>query len=237
MIAIHRDQPGMRDELLRRGHGSGSPKRCCWPTTNGSRPCWRLRACQRSSPTAARSSLSHERRWQSTASGALAPPSTPRTGGERRQRPRSAGSARTAARSWPAGRARGDADSRGPRTTGRPRCAATPLDIRSRWCARRRCGGGGCGIRTRRPRAVVARRGRQRRCARQQWLTANRASSAAWNGDLAMVTLLVAAGADPTARDHQYDATPRGWAEISTVVTNNPACAAVAAFLATLDND
>jgi ankyrin repeat protein len=61
--------------------------------------------------------------------------------------------------------------------------------------------------------------------------------AAAWNGDLAMATLLVAAGADPTARDQQYDATPRGWAETSTAVTNNPACAAVAAYLATLDRD
>jgi hypothetical protein len=52
-----------------------------------------------------------------------------------------------------------------------------------------------------------------------------------------MATLLVAAGADPTARDQQYDATPRGWAETSTAVTNNPACAAVAAYLATLDRD
>lgn len=56
--------------------------------------------------------------------------------------------------------------------------------------------------------------------------------SAAWNGDLPMVELLLEAGADPTARDEQYDATPRGWAETSIEVTNNPACAAVAAHFA-----
>ena len=37
--------------------------------------------------------------------------------------------------------------------------------------------------------------------------------AAAWNGDLAMVKLLVAAGADVNARDDEHDATPAGWAE------------------------
>jgi ankyrin repeat protein len=55
--------------------------------------------------------------------------------------------------------------------------------------------------------------------------------SAAWNGNLEMTRLLLAAGADPTARDAQYDATPLGWAETSLVVTNNPRCAEVAALL------
>jgi ankyrin repeat protein len=55
--------------------------------------------------------------------------------------------------------------------------------------------------------------------------------SAAWNGDLRMVRLLVAAGADPAARDEEYDATPVGWAETAVVVTNNPKCADVVAFL------
>lgn len=55
--------------------------------------------------------------------------------------------------------------------------------------------------------------------------------SAAWNGDLEMVRLLLAAGADPAARDGQYDATPLGWAETSVVVSNNPRCAEVAAHL------
>lgn len=56
--------------------------------------------------------------------------------------------------------------------------------------------------------------------------------SAAWNGDLRMVRLLVAAGADPAARDKQYNATPLGWAETSIEVSNNPKCAEVAAYLA-----
>ena len=55
--------------------------------------------------------------------------------------------------------------------------------------------------------------------------------SAAWNGDLAMVRLLVEAGADRNARDRQYDATPLGWAETALEITNNPACGAVASFL------
>ena len=55
--------------------------------------------------------------------------------------------------------------------------------------------------------------------------------SAAWNGDLTMVTLLVKAGADRAARDEQYDGTPLGWAETSIEVTNNPACAEVVAYL------
>jgi hypothetical protein len=55
--------------------------------------------------------------------------------------------------------------------------------------------------------------------------------SAAWNGDLPMVQLLVANGADVTARDEQHDSTPLGWAETSIEVTGNPSCADVAAFL------
>jgi ankyrin repeat protein len=57
--------------------------------------------------------------------------------------------------------------------------------------------------------------------------------SAAWNGDLQMVRLLVAAGADPTLCDEQYDAPPLGWAETAVDVTNNPRCAEVAAYLKT----
>ena len=56
--------------------------------------------------------------------------------------------------------------------------------------------------------------------------------SAAWNGDLEMVQLLVANGADPSARDEEHDNTPQGWAETSLRITNNPRCADVAAFLA-----
>jgi len=55
--------------------------------------------------------------------------------------------------------------------------------------------------------------------------------SAAWNGDLEMVKRLVAAGADRTARDAQYDGTPQGWAETSIEVSNNPKCADVVAYL------
>jgi hypothetical protein len=54
--------------------------------------------------------------------------------------------------------------------------------------------------------------------------------SAAWNGDLEMVKLLVTAGADREAKDAQYDGTPRGWAETSIEVSNNPKCAAVVAY-------
>jgi ankyrin repeat protein len=54
--------------------------------------------------------------------------------------------------------------------------------------------------------------------------------SAAWNGDLEMVKLLVTAGADRQARDAQYDGTPRGWAETSIEVSNNPKSADVVAY-------
>jgi len=55
--------------------------------------------------------------------------------------------------------------------------------------------------------------------------------SAAWNGDLPMVKLLVQAGADPSLQDRQYSATPQGWAETSLEVTSNTKCAAVAEWL------
>jgi ankyrin repeat protein len=55
--------------------------------------------------------------------------------------------------------------------------------------------------------------------------------SAAWNGDLRMVTLLVEAGADLAIRDDQYDGTPLGWAKTSVEVTNNPRCVEVVAYL------
>jgi ankyrin repeat protein len=56
--------------------------------------------------------------------------------------------------------------------------------------------------------------------------------SAAWNGDLRMVKLLVSAGADTAALDDEHHATPLGWAETSIDVTNNPACRAVVEYLA-----
>jgi ankyrin repeat protein len=55
--------------------------------------------------------------------------------------------------------------------------------------------------------------------------------SAAWQGDLRMARLLVAAGADTDARDVEHDNTAAGWARVAMQVTNNPACAAVAEYL------
>ena len=46
-----------------------------------------------------------------------------------------------------------------------------------------------------------------------------------------MVQLLIAAGAEVTARDEEHNATPLGWAETSIHVSNNPACAEVATYL------
>jgi ankyrin repeat protein len=60
--------------------------------------------------------------------------------------------------------------------------------------------------------------------------------SAAWNGDLRMVKLLVAAGADVNARDPEHDNTPAGWAEVAIGVTNNPKCQAVAEYLSGLES-
>jgi ankyrin repeat protein len=60
--------------------------------------------------------------------------------------------------------------------------------------------------------------------------------SAAWNGDLTMVKLLVAAGADIDARDDRYDGTPIGWAETSIEISNNPKCTEVVEYLKTLSD-
>lgn len=56
--------------------------------------------------------------------------------------------------------------------------------------------------------------------------------NAAWNGDLDMAQLLVEHGADLRARDGEHDNTPRGWAETSARITNNPRCMDVAAWMA-----
>jgi ankyrin repeat protein len=58
--------------------------------------------------------------------------------------------------------------------------------------------------------------------------------SAAWNGDLRMVQLLVAAGADPGLHDEEHDGTPLQWAEVAHDITNNAKCVDVAAYLRTL---
>lgn len=58
--------------------------------------------------------------------------------------------------------------------------------------------------------------------------------SAAWNGDLKMAKLLIAAGADIDARDLEHDNTPAGWAETALKVTNNPRCVDVLQYLSRL---
>lgn len=67
------------------------------------------------------------------------------------------------------------------------------------------------------------------RCADQSRQTA--LHNAAWRGDLDMVKLLVEAGADRHLRDAEHDAPPWSWAGTAVTITNNPACAKVAAWL------
>ena len=55
--------------------------------------------------------------------------------------------------------------------------------------------------------------------------------SAAWNGDLDMVKILVGAGASTAALDEEHRNTPLGWSMVSRQVTNNPACEEVTAYL------
>lgn len=55
--------------------------------------------------------------------------------------------------------------------------------------------------------------------------------SAAWNGDLTMVKLLVAAGADINARDEEHKDTPAGFAEVAIRVSNNSRCKDVVDYL------
>ncbi|MEO8635251.1 MAG: ankyrin repeat domain-containing protein [Gemmatimonadales bacterium] len=59
--------------------------------------------------------------------------------------------------------------------------------------------------------------------------------SAAWNGDLRMVKLLLAHGADRALRDRQYDGDARGWAATAIEVEHNLRCKAVVSYLDALD--
>ncbi len=61
--------------------------------------------------------------------------------------------------------------------------------------------------------------------------------SAAWEGDLQMAKILVAAGADLGIRDRNHSATPARCARVAIGVTNNPACLAVAEYLDGLHNN
>jgi ankyrin repeat protein len=73
------------------------------------------------------------------------------------------------------------------------------------------------------------------RTARQSRQTA--LHNAAWNGDVAMVRLLVDAGADRAARDEEHHETPRGWAETAITIARNPRCREVVAYLDGLPGD
>ena len=55
--------------------------------------------------------------------------------------------------------------------------------------------------------------------------------SAAFEGNLEMVKLLVAAGADIRALDREYRGTPESWARAAIEITNNAQCAVVAEYL------
>lgn len=57
--------------------------------------------------------------------------------------------------------------------------------------------------------------------------------AAAWNGDLAMVTLLADAGANLTTRDEEHHGTPLDWANAAVDITRNAACRDVARYLET----
>jgi ankyrin repeat protein len=60
--------------------------------------------------------------------------------------------------------------------------------------------------------------------------------SASWNGDLPMVKMLLAAGADPAAIDDEHNGTPRDWADVAIDIENNPACRAVVEHLVGLES-
>jgi len=58
--------------------------------------------------------------------------------------------------------------------------------------------------------------------------------SAAWEGNLELVKLLVTAGADVSARDEEHDGTPADFARYSHGVSHNPRCLEVANYLDSL---
>jgi ankyrin repeat protein len=58
---------------------------------------------------------------------------------------------------------------------------------------------------------------------------------AAWQGNLHMAKLLVAAGADVNGRDVEHRNTPSGYARVSLKITKNPTCVAVAEYLEGLE--
>jgi hypothetical protein len=59
--------------------------------------------------------------------------------------------------------------------------------------------------------------------------------SAAWEGDLRMAKILVAAGADLQLKDMEHQGTPAQWARVAIEITNNPKCREVAEYLETLE--
>ena len=59
--------------------------------------------------------------------------------------------------------------------------------------------------------------------------------SAAWNGNLALAKVLVAAGADLRGLDVEHRNTPSGYARVARRITNNPDCDAVAGYLENLE--
>ena len=54
---------------------------------------------------------------------------------------------------------------------------------------------------------------------------------AAWQGNLRLAHLLVAAGSDVKGPDVEHRNTPAGYARVSLQITRNPACVAVAEYL------
>jgi hypothetical protein len=60
---------------------------------------------------------------------------------------------------------------------------------------------------------------------------------AAWNGNLELAKLLVAAGADVRGLDVEHHNTPSGYARVARRITNNPDCDAVADYLEKLEGE